>query len=165
MCSVNNFSSKKKSIDCSRERTYNRYRTFSSCLSYGSALWLIALSFLRYGHLSYASLRRAFLRDAFLRYAYLRYASLRYCSLRYGCLRYEYLHYASLRYAYSRYGYLRYASLRYASFRDVHLQNRLVAIQLWIDAFMISTILFQILIIEFCHRYTSIDNFQYLILS
>ena len=47
-------------------------------------------------------------------------------------------------------------SLRYASLRDGHLQNRLVAIQLWIDAFMIWTILFQILIIEFCHRYTSI---------
>ena len=48
---------------------------------------------------------------------------------------------------------LRYAFLRYASFPDGHLQNRLVAIQFWIDAFMIWTIL---LIIEFCHRYTSI---------
>ena len=47
-------------------------------------------------------------------------------------------------------------SQRYASFRDGHLQNRLVAIQLWIDAFLIWTILFQILIIEFFHRYTSI---------
>ena len=46
--------------------------------------------------------------------------------------------------------------LRYSSFPNGHLQNRLVAIQLWIDAFMIWTILFQILIIEFCHRYTSI---------
>ena len=50
--------------------------------------------------------------------------------------------FAYLRYAYSRYGYLRdaclrYCFLRYASFRDGHLQNRLVAIQLWIDAFMI----------------------------
>ena len=53
---------------------------------------------------------------------------------------------------------LRYASLPYVSFRDGHLQNRLVAIQLWIDAFMIWTILFQILIIEFCHRYTSIAS-------
>ena len=76
--------------------------------------------------------------------AILRYAFLRYSSLRYGYLGYGYLHYASLCYA-----FLRYASLRYASFRDGHLQNRLVAIQLW-------TILFQILIIEFCHRYTSI---------
>ena len=83
---------------------------------------------------------------------FLRYASLRYPSLRYGCLRYGYLHYASLRYALLRYGFL-----RYASFRDGHLQNRLVAIQLWIDAFMIWTILFQIMIIEFCHRYTSIN--------
>ena len=48
-----------------------------------------------------------------------------------------------------RHAYLRYAYLRYASFRDGHLQNRLVAIQLWIDAFMIWTILFQILIIDF----------------
>ena len=29
------------------------------------------------------------------------------------------------------------AYLRYASFRDGHLQNRLVAIQLWIDAFKV----------------------------
>ena len=49
-------------------------------------------------------------------------------------------------------------TLRYASFRDGHLQNRLVSIQLWIDAFLIWTILFQILIIEFCHRYTSIET-------
>ena len=41
--------------------------------------------------------------------------------LRYGYLRYGCLHY----------GYLRYAFLRYASFRDGHLQNRLVAIQLY----------------------------------
>ena len=68
-------------------------------LRYGSALCLVALSFLRYG----------ILRDA--------------CS---------------------RYGYLRYAFLRYASFRGGHLRNRLVAIQLWIDAFMIWTILFLI---------------------
>ena len=68
MYSVNYFRSKKTSIDCSRERTYNRYRTFSSCLSYASALCLIALSFLRYGHLRYAFLRDAYLRDAFLRY-------------------------------------------------------------------------------------------------
>ena len=54
-----------------------------------------------------------------------------------------------------RYGYLRYASF---DFRDGHLQNRLVAIQLWIDAFMIWTILFQIVIIEFCHSYTSITG-------
>ena len=54
-----------------------------------------------------------------------------------------------MRYAFLRYGFLRYASLRNFSFRDDHLQNRLVAIQLWIDAFMIWTILFQILIIEF----------------
>ena len=71
-------------------------------------------------------------------------------------LRYAFLRYASLRYGYLRYAFLRYAFLRYASFRDGHLQNRLVAIQLWIDAFMIWTILFQILIIEFCHRRTSI---------
>ena len=62
------------------------------------------------------------LRYAFLLFSSLRYTSLRYAFLRYGCL---------------RYGFLRYASLRYASFRDGHLQNRLVAIQLWIDAFMI----------------------------
>ena len=91
----------------------------------------------------------------------LRYASLRYSSLRYAFLRYGYLRYASfrdgyLRYASLRYAFLRHASLRYASSLDGHLQNRLVAIQLWIDAFMIWTILFQILIIEFCHRYTSI---------
>ena len=36
-------------------------------------------------------------------------------------------------------------------FRDGHLQNRLVAIQLWIDAFMIWTILFQVLIIAGTH--------------
>ena len=71
----------------------------------------------------------------------LRYSSLRYGYLRYGCLRHGYL----------RYGCFRYGFLRYASFRDGHLQNRLVAIQLWIDAFMIWTILFQILITEFCH--------------
>ena len=69
--------------------------------------------------------------------------------------------YASLRHAFLRDAYLRDADLRYgcfpyASFRDGHLQNRLVAIQLWIAAFMIWTILCQILIIEFCHRYTSI---------
>ena len=89
-------------------------------LRYGSALCLIVLSFLRYGHLRHAYLRHAFLRDAYLRYAYSRYGYLLY-----GCL---------------RYGYLRYAFLRYASFCDGHLQNRLVAIQLWIDAFMIWTI-------------------------
>ena len=80
---------------------------------------------------------------------FLRYASLRCSSSRYGYLRYGYLHYASLRYGCLRYGFLRYASLRYASFRDGHLQNRLVAIQLWIEAFMIWTILFQILILNF----------------
>ena len=37
-----------------------------------------------------------------------------------------------------------------------HLQNRLVAMLLWIDAFLISMILFQLLSIEFCHRCTSI---------
>ena len=63
------------------------------------------------------------------------------------------LRYSSLRYGYLRYSCLRYGYLRYVSFRDGHLQNRLVAIQLWIDAFMIWTILFQILIIEFCHTY------------
>ena len=78
---------------------------------------------------------------AILRYALLRYASLRYCYLHYGCLCFGYLHYAFLRYGF---------------FRDGHMQNGLVAIQFWIDAFMIWTILFQILIIEFCHRYTSI---------
>ena len=91
-----------------------------------------------------------------LRYAFLRYASLRYSSLRYGYLRYASLHYALLRYGY---GYL-----RYASFRDGHLQNRLVSIQLWIDAFMIWTILFQILIIEFCHGYTSISMGYHILL-
>ena len=105
------------------ERTYNRYQTFSSCLSYASALCLIALSFLRYGYLRYASLRHAYFRHAYSRCGYLRY------------------------------DFLRYVSLRYASFRDGHLQNRLFAIQLWIDAFMIWTILFQILIIEFCQIY------------
>ena len=140
MCSVNNFSSKKgQSIVQGKEHII-------TCLSYASALCLIVLSFLRYGHLRYASLRHAFLRHAFLRVVYLRYAYSRYSYLRYVCLRYGYL----------RYSFLRCASLRYASFRDDHLQNRLVAIQLLIDAFMIWTILFQILIIEFCHRYTSI---------
>ena len=105
---------------------------------------------MRYGYftlclLCYEYLPYALLCYAFLRYAFLRYASLRYSSLRYGYLRYAFLHYVCLRYA----------SLRYVSFRDGHLQNRLVAIRLWIDAFMIWTILFQILIIEFCHRYTS----------
>ena len=33
------------------------------------------------------------------------------------------------------------------------LQNRLVAMLLWIDAFLNSMILFQLLSIEFCHRY------------
>ena len=76
MYSVNNFSSK-------YNLSYNRYRTFSSCMScaslrYGSAfclsascliaLCVIALSFLRYGH-RYATLRHAFLRDAYSRYA------------------------------------------------------------------------------------------------
>ena len=37
-----------------------------------------------------------------------------------------------------------------------YLQNQLVAIQLWTDAFMITMILFQSLSIEFCYRYTSI---------
>ena len=70
-------------------------------------------------------IKGADLKDEFLfRDAYLRYDCLRYGYLRYYCL---------------RYGFLRYASLRYASFRDGHLQNRLVAIQLWIDAFMIWT--------------------------
>ena len=63
-----------------------------------------------------------------------------------------------------RYGCLLYGLLRYSSFRDGHLQNRFVSIQLWIDAFMIWTILFQILIIEFCHRYTSIHRSSDIIL-
>ena len=83
-----------------------------------------------------------------LRYGYFALYLLRYASLRYSSLRYGYLRYASLHYG----------CLRYASFRDGHLQNRLVAVHLWIDAFMIWTILFQILIIEFCHRYTSIGT-------
>ena len=66
------------------------------------------------------------------------------CLIALSFFRYGHLRYASLRHA-----YLRYAYLRYTSFRDGHLQNRLVAIQLWIDAFMIWTILFQILIIDF----------------
>ena len=78
MYSVNNFSSKKTSIDCSRERTYNRYPTFSSCMMP-----------LRYGHLRYASLRHAFLRDAYLRYVYSRYGYLRDAYLRDASLRYE----------------------------------------------------------------------------
>ena len=98
-------------------------------LRYGSALCLIALSFLRYCHLRYASLRHAF-------------CVMPTCVMP-VCV-----------YGYLRDTYLRYAFLRYASFRDGHLQNRLVAIQPWIDAFMIWTMLFQILIIEFCHRYT-----------
>ena len=83
-------------------------------------------------NLCYASLRDDFLCDVYLCYAYLRYGYLRDAYLCYGCW---------------RYGYWRHAFLRYASFRDGHLQNRLVVIQLWIDAFTIRTILFQILII------------------
>ena len=65
-----------------------------------------------------------------------------------------------LRYGYFALCLLRYGCLRYASFRDGHLQNRLVAFQVWIDAFMIWTSLFQIVIIEFCHRYSSINSNQ-----
>ena len=72
-------------------------------------------------------------------------------------MRYGYLRDACLRYGYLRYAFLRYATGRYASFRDGHLHNRLVPIHLWIDAFMIWTILFKILIIEFGHGYTSIS--------
>ena len=112
---------------------------FFSCLSYVSALWLCLIPhcviLFAFGYLRYASLRHAFLRDDCLRYGYLRDT-------------------------YLRYGYLRYGFLRYASFRDGHLQNRLVAIQLWIDAFMIWTILFQILTVEFCHKYTSIQTIR-----
>ena len=82
----------------------------------------------------------------------LRYGYFALCLLRYAFLHYAFLRYASLRYSSLRYGYLRYSFLG-----DGHLQNRLVAIQLWIDAFMIWTIWFQIVIIEFCHRYTSIE--------
>ena len=39
-----------------------------------------------------------------------------------------------------------------------YLQNWLVAMLLRIDAFLISMILFQLLSIEFCHRYTSIED-------
>ena len=121
-------------------------------LHYGSLRYaFLCCASLRYGYLRYASLCYAFLHYASLRYAFLHYTSLCYASL---C--YAFLHYASLHYASLRYGFLGYDSLHYASFRDGHLQNQLVAIQLWIDAFMIWTILFQILIIEFCHRYTSI---------
>ena len=81
-----------------------------------------------------------------LRYGYFALCLLRYAFLRYAFLLYASLRYSSLRCSYLRHGYLRYAFLRYG-----HLQNRLFAIQLWIDAFMIWTILFQILIIEFCH--------------
>ena len=81
-----------------------------------------------------------------LRDAYSRYGHLREAYLRYGCLCYGYL----------RHAFLRNASPRYGSFRDGHLQNRLVAIPLWLDALLIWTILFKILIIEFCYRYTSI---------
>ena len=77
---------------------------------------------LRYGYFTLCLLRYEYLHYAFLRYAFLRHASLRYSSLRYG-----YLLYGCLRYVFLRYG---------------HLQNRLVAIQLWIDTVMIWTILF-----------------------
>ena len=106
---------------------------------------------LRYGYFTLCLLCYEYLRYALQRYAFLPCAFLRYASLRYSSLRFGYLRYAFLRYA-----FLPCAFLRYASFRDGHLQNRLVAIQLWIDAFMIWTILFQIMIIEFCRRYTSI---------
>ena len=69
-----------------------------------------------------------FFRYGHLRYAFLRYAFLRYTSLRYSSLRYGYLRYSCL-----RYGYLRYA------------------IQLWIDAFMIWTILVKYWSLNFVH--------------
>ena len=76
--------------------------------------------------------------------------------LRYVSLGHAFLCGSHLHYAYLHYGSLYYASLCYASFCDGHLRKRFFAIQLWIDAFMIWTILFQILIIESFHRYTPI---------
>ena len=64
----------------------------------------------------------AILRYALLRGAFLRYSSLRCVSLRYALLRNDYLHHSSL---------------RYVCFRDGYLQNRLGAIQIWIEAFRI----------------------------
>ena len=80
----------------------------------------------------YPFLPDVILRDAFLRYVFLRFAYLRNACFHYACLRYAYFCDAFLRYGY--------------------FQNRLAAIQLWIDAFLLSMILFQLLNIEFCHR-------------
>ena len=87
-----------------------------------------------------------FFHDNFMRYPFLRDALLRDV-----CLRFAYLHNACLHDACLRYAYFCDAFLSYGYF-----QNRLAAIQLWIDAFLLSMILFQLLNIEFCHRYTSI---------
>ena len=113
-------------------------------------------------------------RDASWRYAPLRYASLRYASMRYAYLRYASLRYAYLRYAFSRYAYLCYAfyhSVCLSSFwldawylkRVFALQLRLdafpicsIELVLWTDACTIWIIWYQFLLIEFCHRYTSI---------
>ena len=48
-------------------------------------------------------------------------------------------------------------SCAYLCYDYRYSQNQLVAIQLWVDAFRIAMILFQLLSIEFCHRYTSMS--------
>ena len=132
MYSVNNFSSKRNVNRLIKGRIYNSYRTFSSCSRYasfrhGSSLCLFALCFIAL---------------SVMRYGHLRYASWRYA--------------------------IRVLPICVMSicvmvvcvmlfFRDGHLQNRIVAIQLWVEAFKIWITLFQIMINEFCHRYTSIN--------
>ena len=109
-------------------------------------------AYLLYAHLRYAFSRYAYLRDAFSRYAYLRDAFSRYAYLRYTFSRYAYLRYAYLRYTFSRYAF--YHSVCLSAFwlaawyleqvlpfsfglmhSQFETQNRLVAIQLWIDAY------------------------------
>ena len=104
-------------------------------LRYGSALCLIALSFVRYGHLRYASLRYVFLTmpTCVMVVCAMAICVMPVCVMPFCVM-----------------------PLCVIPQRDGHLQNWLVAIQLWIDTFMFWTILFQILIIEICHRYTSI---------
>ena len=49
--------------------------------------------------------------------------------------------------------------------RYSYSQNQLVAIQLWIDVFMIAMTLLQLLDIEFCHRYRGILVYNICLIS
>lgn len=69
--------------------------------------------------------------------------------MRYACLCDACLHFAYLRDAFLLDACLRYAYMRDAFLRYDYFQDRLVGIQLWIDVFMISMILFQLLRIEY----------------